>query len=107
MLAHGASVGYSSPLTLRDDGACDAQGKPAGDLSKLRPTLMAAVPLILDRMRAGIQEQVIKVRHQARSSAHTGAGDVQTTRFRSFFLSPSRSPHTTRFDTPDTSTALN
>jgi len=60
VLAHGGSLGYSSPLTLRDDGVCDENGKPAGDLGKLRPTIMAAVPLILDRLRAGVQEQVAK-----------------------------------------------
>lgn len=60
VLSFGGSIGYSSPLTLRDDGVCDAEGKPAGDLGKLRPTLMAAVPLILDRLRAGVQDQVHK-----------------------------------------------
>ena len=60
VLAFGGCCGYSSPLTLRDDGVCDAEGKPAGDLGKLRPTLMAAVPLILDRLRAGVQDQVAK-----------------------------------------------
>jgi long-chain acyl-CoA synthetase len=60
VLAHGGALGFSSPLTLRDDGVCDDQGKPAGDLGKLRPTIMAAVPLILDRLRAGVQEQVNK-----------------------------------------------
>jgi long-chain acyl-CoA synthetase len=60
VLAYGGCVGYSSPLTLRDDGVCDETGKPAGDLSKLKPTVMAAVPLILDRLRAGVQEQVAK-----------------------------------------------
>jgi long-chain acyl-CoA synthetase len=58
VLAHGGSLGYSNPLTLRDDGVCDEQGKPAGDLQKLRPTIMTAVPLILDRLRAGVQAQV-------------------------------------------------
>ena len=60
VLAYGGCLGYSSPLTLRDDGACDAEGKPAGDLGQLRPTLMAAVPLILDRLRAAVTEQVEK-----------------------------------------------
>lgn len=60
VLAYGGCLGYSSPQTLRDDGACDAEGKPAGDLGKLRPTLMAAVPMILDRLRAAVQDQVNK-----------------------------------------------
>ena len=60
ILAYGGSLGYSSPQTLRDDGACDDKGEPAGDLGKLRPTLMAAVPMILDRLRAAVQDQVAK-----------------------------------------------
>lgn len=60
VLSYGGALGFSSPLTLRDDGVCDAEGRPAGDLSKLRPTLMAAVPMILERLRVGVQEQVQK-----------------------------------------------
>jgi hypothetical protein len=30
VLSYGGSLGYSSPLTLRDDGACDENGNPAG-----------------------------------------------------------------------------
>jgi long-chain acyl-CoA synthetase len=61
LLTNGAAIGYSSPFTLRDDSVNDAEsGRPAGDLSTLRPTVMAAVPLILDRLRGGITEQVNK-----------------------------------------------
>jgi len=60
VMAQGGCLGFSSPLTLRDDGVCDEQGHPAGDLTQLRPTIMASVPLILDRLRAGVQEQVAK-----------------------------------------------
>ena len=67
VLAYGGALGYSSPLTLRDDGCCDSNGKPAGDLSMLKPTLMAAVPLILDRLRAAVQEQVSKSNFITRS----------------------------------------
>lgn len=60
VLSYGGALGFSSPLTLRDDGVCDAEGRPAGDLGQLRPTLMAAVPMILERLRVGVQEQVSK-----------------------------------------------
>ena len=59
-LGVGASIGYSSPLTLNGTGVKDAEGKPAGDLEKLRPTIMAAVPLILDRLKAAVTDTVNK-----------------------------------------------
>ena len=66
-LGIGARIGYGSPLTLNDNGAKDAEGKPAGDLTKLRPTIMAAVPLILDRLKAAVTEQVHKSNIVART----------------------------------------
>ena len=60
MLGIGASIGYSSPLTLNGLGVKDSEGKPAGDLEKLRPTVMAAVPLILDRLRSTVTDTVNK-----------------------------------------------
>ena len=66
-LGIGARIGYGSPLTLNDNGAKNAEGKPAGDLSVLRPTIMAAVPLILDRLKAAVTEQVNKSNIVART----------------------------------------
>jgi len=54
----GARIGYSSPQTLLDTGVKDAEGKPAGDLRMLRPTLLAAVPLILDRFKNSVLGKV-------------------------------------------------
>ena len=57
----GARIGYGSPLTIRDDGALDAKtGQPKGDISALRPTVMAAVPLVMDRLKAAVDTQVHK-----------------------------------------------
>ena len=45
----GVPIGYSSPLTLMDKSSKIKRGCQ-GDCSVLRPTLMAAVPMILDRV---------------------------------------------------------
>lgn len=52
----GVPVGYSSPLTLLDTSGRVAPGS-VGDCTELRPTLMAAVPAILERIRQGIYER--------------------------------------------------
>jgi long-chain acyl-CoA synthetase len=57
MIAAGASIGYGSPLTLTDTSNKIKHGTK-GDASELRPTLMAAVPAILDRVRDGVRKKV-------------------------------------------------
>ena len=44
MIASGARIGYSSPLTLSDRSSRIKQGS-SGDATVLQPTLMAAVPV--------------------------------------------------------------
>ena len=56
--ASGAAIGYGSPLTLTDTGTKLKKGTK-GDASVLSPTLMAAVPAILDRVRDGVRKKVI------------------------------------------------
>ncbi|KAJ9564945.1 hypothetical protein OSB04_000911 [Centaurea solstitialis] len=55
--AIGGSIGYGSPLTLTDTSSKIKRGTK-GDASSLRPTLMAAVPAILDRVRDGVWKKV-------------------------------------------------
>ncbi|XP_035835469.1 long chain acyl-CoA synthetase 9, chloroplastic isoform X1 [Helianthus annuus] len=55
--AVGSSIGYGSPLTLTDTSSKIKRGTK-GDASVLRPTLMAAVPAILDRVRDGVRKKV-------------------------------------------------
>ncbi|CAA2992021.1 long chain acyl- synthetase 9, chloroplastic [Olea europaea subsp. europaea] len=55
--AVGCSIGYGSPLTLTDASNKIKRGTK-GDASMLRPTLMAAVPAILDRVRDGVRKKV-------------------------------------------------
>ncbi|KAK6939871.1 AMP-dependent synthetase/ligase, partial [Dillenia turbinata] len=53
----GAPIGYGSPLTLTDTSNKIKRGTQ-GDASMLRPTVMAAVPAILDRVRDGVTKKV-------------------------------------------------
>lgn len=49
----GGRIGYSSPHTITDLSMGIAPGTP-GDATLLRPTLMATVPLVCDRIRKAI-----------------------------------------------------
>ncbi|CAG2163185.1 unnamed protein product, partial [Oppiella nova] len=53
----GIRVGYSSPLTLTDSSPGLATGQ-SGDAKLLKPTFMAAVPLVLDRMLKEIYDKL-------------------------------------------------
>ena len=57
MLAIGMRIGYGSPLTLTDTSNKIKKGTK-GDASVLKPTLMTAVPAILDRVRDGVLKKV-------------------------------------------------
>uniref|UniRef100_A0A6V7QXM1 4-coumarate--CoA ligase n=1 Tax=Ananas comosus var. bracteatus TaxID=296719 RepID=A0A6V7QXM1_ANACO len=55
--AAGGAIGYGSPLTLTDTSNKIKKGTK-GDASMLAPTLMTAVPAILDRVRDGVRKNV-------------------------------------------------
>ncbi|RVX08187.1 Long chain acyl-CoA synthetase 8 [Vitis vinifera] len=57
MMAAGCAIGYGSALTLTDTSNKIQKGTK-GDASMLKPTLMATVPAILDRVRDGVLKQV-------------------------------------------------
>jgi len=57
MLTAGACIGYGSALTLTDTSNKVMKGTK-GDATVLKPTLMAAVPAILDRVRDGVMKKV-------------------------------------------------
>jgi len=57
MLGLGVKIGYSTPNTLTDNSSMVKRGCQ-GDASVLKPTIMAAVPLMLDRIYKGINEKV-------------------------------------------------
>ncbi|XP_064142712.1 fatty acid CoA ligase Acsl3 isoform X3 [Loxodonta africana] len=56
-LSHGCCIGYSSPQTLADQSSKIKKGSK-GDTSVLKPTLMAAVPEIMDRIYKNVMNKV-------------------------------------------------
>ncbi|XP_076331044.1 fatty acid CoA ligase Acsl3-like isoform X3 [Tachypleus tridentatus] len=54
-LAKGIPIGYSSPHTMTDKSTAVKSGCK-GDASLLKPTIILAVPLILDRIRKSVTE---------------------------------------------------
>uniref|UniRef100_A0A3Q1JDG1 long-chain-fatty-acid--CoA ligase n=1 Tax=Anabas testudineus TaxID=64144 RepID=A0A3Q1JDG1_ANATE len=56
-ISHGARIGYSSPQTLADQSTKIKKGSK-GDTSVLQPTLMAAVPEIMDRIYKNVMTKV-------------------------------------------------
>jgi len=53
----GVPIGYSSPHTMTNKSTGIKKGN-LGDASILKPTVMAAVPLVLDRIRKSVVEEV-------------------------------------------------
>lgn len=57
MMMYGVPMGYSTPLTMTDRSSKVKRGC-RGDASVLQPTMMPAVPLILDRIYKAILDKV-------------------------------------------------
>ncbi|PQM37518.1 long chain acyl-CoA synthetase 9 chloroplastic [Prunus yedoensis var. nudiflora] len=57
MVAVGSAIGYGSPLTLIDTSSKIKKGTK-GDATVLVPTVLTAVPAILDRVRDGVLNKV-------------------------------------------------
>ncbi|XP_077237624.1 AMP-dependent synthetase and ligase family protein [Tasmannia lanceolata] len=57
MFSAGVAIGYGSPMTLSDSSNKIKKGTQ-GDAPVLKPTLMAAVPAIMDRVRDGVLKKV-------------------------------------------------
>ena len=56
-MLYGIPIGYTSPLTLTDNSSKIKQGCK-GDATVLKPTIIASVPLMLDRIYKGIQDKI-------------------------------------------------
>ncbi|XP_026872674.2 long-chain-fatty-acid--CoA ligase 4 [Electrophorus electricus] len=56
-VTYGCKIGYSSPQTLSDQSTKIKKGSK-GDCSVLKPTLMAAVPEIMDRINKNVMSKV-------------------------------------------------
>lgn len=59
VLSVGASLGYAKPLTLTDNSTAVKAGTK-GDITVLRPTLMACVPAIMERVRKAVNAKIEK-----------------------------------------------
>lgn len=59
MIVAGVSIGYSSPYTLANNSMKIAKGC-VGDARLIKPTIMPAVPLMLDRITKGVTMKVEK-----------------------------------------------
>ena len=55
--AVGGCIGYGTPLTLTDTSNKVKKGTK-GDATALMPTVLVAVPAILDRVRDGVFKKV-------------------------------------------------
>lgn len=56
-MSNGMSIGYGTPLTMTDESTGIKRGV-RGDFSVLQPTISAAVPLVLDRIRKGVMGKI-------------------------------------------------
>jgi long-chain acyl-CoA synthetase len=56
-LVNGISIGYSTPQTITDLSSGIIKGQK-GDLRVLKPTMMAAVPIILERLSKAVKDKV-------------------------------------------------
>lgn len=57
LLYTGHAIGYSSPQTITNKSIGIKEGQ-LGDILLLKPTIMLSVPLILDRIRKGVMDEV-------------------------------------------------
>ncbi|XP_078068048.1 long-chain-fatty-acid--CoA ligase 4 isoform X2 [Mustelus asterias] len=65
-VAYGCRIGYSSPQTLSDQSTKIKKGSK-GDCSVLKPTLMAAVPEIMDRIYKNVMSKVQEMNYVQRT----------------------------------------
>ncbi|KAI7897854.1 membrane dipeptidase-domain-containing protein [Cokeromyces recurvatus] len=62
MISFTIPIGYGSIRTLMNDFVCgpDGKGKGEGDLKALKPTIMAGVPAVWEKIKKGIDAQLNK-----------------------------------------------
>lgn len=56
-MRNGSTIAYSSPMTLTSQSPLIKKGAK-GDAELFKPTIMAAVPLVLDRLKSAIHQKV-------------------------------------------------
>ncbi|KAL9554756.1 hypothetical protein MBANPS3_002671 [Mucor bainieri] len=62
MISMGVPIGYGSIRTLMNDFVCgpDGEGKGDGDLKALKPTIMAGVPAVWEKIKKGVESKLEK-----------------------------------------------
>ncbi|KAI8647725.1 hypothetical protein BD408DRAFT_377864 [Parasitella parasitica] len=62
MISMGVPIGYGSIRTLMNDFVCgaDGEGKGEGDLKALKPTIMAGVPAVWEKIKKGVETKLDK-----------------------------------------------
>lgn len=62
MICMGIPIGYGGMRTLMNDSVSgrDGQGKGKGDLEALKPTIMAGVPAVWEKIRKGVESKLDK-----------------------------------------------
>ncbi|KAI9312131.1 hypothetical protein BX666DRAFT_1866493 [Dichotomocladium elegans] len=62
MVSVGIPIGYATARTLMPDSVCgkDGEGKGQGDLKALKPTIMAGVPAVWEKIRNGVFHELDK-----------------------------------------------
>ncbi|KAI8383027.1 membrane dipeptidase-domain-containing protein [Blakeslea trispora] len=88
MVSLGIPIGYGSIRTLMNDSVCgpNGEGKGEGDLKALRPTIMAGVPAVWEKIKKGVESQLDK-QHWTVKKAFEGAVEMKW-RMLQFFGKP-------------------
>jgi long-chain acyl-CoA synthetase len=62
MISLGIPIGYGGIRTLMNDFVCgpNGEGKGEGDLKALKPTIMAGVPAVWEKIKKGVEKQLDK-----------------------------------------------
>ena len=62
LISMNVPIGYASIRTLMNENVCgpNGEGKGQGDLAALKPTIMAGVPAVWEKIRKGIEAQLEK-----------------------------------------------
>lgn len=62
MISLGIPIGYASIRTLMNEFVCgkNGEGKGDGDLKALKPTIMAGVPAVWEKIKKGVEAQLDK-----------------------------------------------
>ncbi|KAI8098295.1 uncharacterized protein B0P05DRAFT_482680 [Gilbertella persicaria] len=62
MISLGIPIGYASIRTLMNDSVCghNGEGKGEGDLKALKPTIMAGVPAVWEKIKKGVEAKLEK-----------------------------------------------